>query len=82
MMFELNRSQKEIQKAAGDFAKGEFDKNTTLALEEKRKFPDKIWKKAADLGFIGIQFDEKYSGGDLGIFEAALIAQEFCRIDS
>ncbi|MCP4671835.1 MAG: acyl-CoA/acyl-ACP dehydrogenase, partial [Desulfobacula sp.] len=47
-----------------------------------RKFPDKIWKKAADLGFIGIQFDEKYSGGDLGIFEAALIAQEFCRIDS
>ncbi len=81
-MFELNRSQKEIKKAARDFAKGEFDKTFTLELEEKRKFPDKIWKKAADLGFIGIQFDEKYSGGDLGIFEAALIAEEFCRIDS
>ena len=81
-MFELDRSQKEIQKAARDFARGEFDKNYTFELEEKRKFPDKIWEKAADLGFIGIQFDEKYSGGDLGIFEAALIAQEFCRVDS
>jgi len=81
-MFELNRSQKEIQKAARDFAKGEFDKTYTLELEKRRKFPDKIWKKAADLGFIGIQFDEKYSGGSLGIFEAGLIAEEFCRIDS
>jgi alkylation response protein AidB-like acyl-CoA dehydrogenase len=81
-MFELDRSQQEIQKAARDFARGEFDKTYTLELEEKRKFPDKIWKKAADLGFIGIQFHEKYSGGDLGIFEAGLIAEEFCRIDS
>ncbi len=81
-MFELNRSQKEIQKAARNFAKGEFDKTYTLELEEKRKFPDTIWKKAADLGFIGIQFHEKYSGGSLGIFEAGLIAEEFCRIDS
>ncbi|MDA3918536.1 MAG: acyl-CoA/acyl-ACP dehydrogenase [Deltaproteobacteria bacterium] len=81
-MFEFNKSHKEIQKAARDFAKGEFDKTYTLELEEKRKFPDKIWGKAADLGFIGIQFDEKYSGGSLGIFEAALIAEEFCRIDS
>ena len=62
-MFEITRSQKEIQKAARDFARGEFDKTYTLELEEKCRFPDKIWKKAADLGFIGIQFHENYSGG-------------------
>jgi len=81
-MFELNRSQKEIQKAARDFARGEFDKNLTLELEEKREYPEKIWKKAADLGFIGVQFSEQYSGGGLGVLEAGLIAEVFCCIDS
>jgi len=30
MDFELTKSQKEIQKAARDFAKGEFDKDLAL----------------------------------------------------
>jgi len=81
-MFDLDRSQKEIQTAARDFAKGEFDHNLTLELEKKREFPEKIWKKAADLGFIGIQYPEDYSGGDLGLFEAVLIAEAFCCVDS
>ena len=81
-MFELDRSQIEIQKAARDFARGEFDKNLTLELEEKREYPEKIWKKAADLGFIGIQFSEQYSGGGLGVLEAGLIAEAFCCVDS
>lgn len=81
-MLELNRSQKEIQKAAREFAKGEFDKELTVELEKKREYPHKIWKKAADLGFFGIQFPEAYSGGGLGVVEACLIAQELCRKDS
>jgi len=81
-MFEFDRSQIEIQKAARDFARGEFDKNLTLELEEKRKYPEKIWKKAADLGFIGIQFAEQYSGGGLGVLEASIIAEAFCCVDS
>jgi len=40
-MFELDRSQIEIQKAARDFARGEFDKNLTLELEEKREYLQK-----------------------------------------
>ncbi|MFH1153165.1 MAG: acyl-CoA dehydrogenase family protein [Pseudomonadota bacterium] len=81
-MMELNRSQKEIQKAARDFARGEFDKTQSLELEKNRRFPEEIWKKAAELGFIGIQFPEMYSGGGLGIVEAALIAEAFCCVDS
>jgi len=81
-MFELSRSQKEIQKAARDFAKGEFDKEVTLELEEKREYPEAVWKKAADLGFIGIQFAEDYSGGGLGVLDGCLIAEELCRKDS
>ncbi len=79
---ELTRSQKEIQKAANDFAKGEFDHNLALELEQNRQFPQKIWEKAGELGFIGIQYPETLSGGDMGFFEAGLIAERFCSIDS
>ncbi len=81
-MFELTKPQKEIRKAAKDFAKGEFDKELACELEKRCEFPKKIWKKAADLGFIGIHFPEKYSGGQMGMLESVLITEEFCRSDS
>jgi len=82
MHFELTTSQKDIQKAAKDFAKGEFDKELALELERKHEYPTEIWKKAADLGFIGIHFPEKYSGQGLGVIENILVAEEFCSGDS
>jgi len=78
----LNRSQKEIQKAARDFAKGEFDKELALELDRKHEYPIKIWKKAAGLGFVGIHFPEEYSGQGLGVLECILVAEEFCSRDS
>ena len=82
MDFELTKSQKEIQKAAREFAKGEFDKELALELDRKHEYPMKIWKKAADLGFIGVHFPEEYSGQGLGVLESILIAEEFCSRDS
>ncbi|MGE5257924.1 MAG: acyl-CoA dehydrogenase family protein [Hyphomicrobiales bacterium] len=82
MDFELSKSQKEIQKAAREFAKGEFDKELALELDRKHEFPRKIWQKAAELGFIGVHFPEKYSGQGLGVLENILIAEEFCARDS
>ncbi len=82
MDFELNKSQKEIQKAVRDFVKGEFKKDVILELEEKHEYPTEIWKKAADLGFIGIHFPENYSGQGLGVLENILVAEELCRGDS
>ena len=82
MDFELSRSQKEIKKAAKDFARGEFSKELVLELVKKHEFPKKIWRKAADLGFIGIHFPEEYSGQGLGVLENILIAEEFCSGDS
>lgn len=82
MDFELTKSQKEIQKAAREFAKGEFDKELALELDRTHEFPTKIWKKAADLGFIGVHYPEKYSGQDLGVLENIIIADAFCAQDS
>lgn len=82
MDFQLSKSQKEIQKAAREFAKGEFDKDLANEQEKLGVFPEKIRAKAAELGFIGIHYPEAYYGGNLGVFENTLLAEEFCKKDS
>ena len=82
MHFKLSQLQEEIQKAARAFATGEFDKDLALELEKNHEFPKKIWKKAAELGFIGITVPEKYGGQGLGLQENIMVAEEFCRMDS
>ena len=82
MDFRLNKEQEAIQKAAREFAKGEFDKEIALEHERTHTFPRSIWKKACELGFVGIHFPEKYGGQDYGVLENALVVEEFCRQDS
>ena len=82
MDFELSKSQQEIQKAVRDFVKGEFKKDVIEKLVENHEYPTAIWKKAAELGFIGIHFPEEYSGEGLGVMENILVAEELCRGDS
>lgn len=82
MIFQLSKSQKEIQKAAREFAKGEFDKDLSLEHDKDQTFPQTIRRKAAELGFIGIHYPEKYHGAGLGAFENTLLAEEFCKKDS
>jgi len=82
MNFDLNEEQKGIQKAADEFARGEFDKEVILELERNHQFPFAILKKACQLGFIGIHYPEKYGGQGYGILENALIVEAFCRRDS
>jgi alkylation response protein AidB-like acyl-CoA dehydrogenase len=82
MNFELNAEQRQIQKAVKDFVKGEFDKNQIAEMEAAHQYPEKIWKIAADLGFIGIHFPEEYSGQGMGVMENILVAEALCAGDS
>lgn len=82
MDFGLSKEQKDIQKAARRFAKGEFDRELALELEEKHEFPTEIWKKAADEGFVGLHYPEEYGGSGYGVIENTLVVEEFCRRDS
>jgi len=82
MDFELTPEQMDIQKAAREFAQGEFDREKILEWEQTHTFPREIWKKASQLGFIGIHFPEEYGGQGCGVMENTLIVEEFCRQDS
>jgi len=80
--FDLTKPQKQIQKAAREFAKGEFKKEVVEELLRKHEYPSEIAAKAGELGFIGIHFPEQYGGQDYGTLENAIVTEEFCRRDS
>jgi alkylation response protein AidB-like acyl-CoA dehydrogenase len=82
MNFSLTKEQKDIKKAAAEFARGEFQPDLILACESGHRFPREVYKKAGELGFIGLDYPEKIGGGDLGVMENVLVIEEFCKADS
>jgi alkylation response protein AidB-like acyl-CoA dehydrogenase len=82
MDFELSDVQRDVQRAAMEFARGEFVPDLALELDQAEQFPESIWKKACQLGFIGIHYPEEFGGQGLGLFENVLVIEAFCRVDS
>jgi alkylation response protein AidB-like acyl-CoA dehydrogenase len=82
MDFKLGYEQESIQKAAAEFAVGEFKKEIALEHERNHTFPYDIWKKACELGFVGIHYPEECGGQEYGVLENALVVEAFCRQDS
>lgn len=82
MDFELTEEQRQIQEAVRKFAKGEFTREMALEHEMEHSFPRSLWKKACELGFLGLHYPEECGGQGLGILENVLVVEEFCRRDS
>jgi alkylation response protein AidB-like acyl-CoA dehydrogenase len=80
MDFSLSKENKDIIREAGRFARGEFP-DRAREFDREEKFDLKIWKKACDLGFVGVFIDEKYGGAGYGFFEHCLINEEFWAVD-
>lgn len=80
MDFEFTKEQKDIAKAAREFALGEFVEKAE-EFDREESFDDSIFKRAADLGFLGIFIDEKYGGAGMGTFEQCILQEEFAAVD-
>ena len=82
MDFTLSKEQRDIQKAAREFALGEFLPEKAQEFDRNETFDLSIWRKACELGFVGVFIDEKYEGAGLGFFEHCLITEEFWAVDA
>jgi alkylation response protein AidB-like acyl-CoA dehydrogenase len=80
MDFRLSREQQDVVKAARKFARGEFP-NRALEFDREETFDLKLWKKACDLGFVGVFIDEAYGGAGYGFLEHCLINEEFWAVE-
>jgi acyl-CoA dehydrogenase len=80
MDFDLTKDQQDIKKAAREFAEGEFPA-IAQECDQQEKYPRDLITKAAELGFVGINFPEEYGGSGYGYLEKCLITEEFWRVD-
>ena len=80
MDFNLTKEQRDIKKAARDFAEGKFP-DIAKDCDREEKADRGVMKKACELGFVGVFIPEEYGGAGYGYLESALVMEEFWRVD-
>ncbi|MFC1863392.1 acyl-CoA dehydrogenase family protein, partial [Thermodesulfobacteriota bacterium] len=80
MDFEFSSEQKDIARAAREFAEKEFT-DRAEEFDREETFDEDIFKKAAELGFVGIFIKEEYGGAGFGILEQCILQEEFASVD-
>lgn len=80
MDFTLTKEQQDIIKAAREFASGEFP-DRAQEFDRNESFDLDLWRKACELGFVGVFIDEEFDGAGYGFFEHCLIVEEFWAVD-
>jgi butyryl-CoA dehydrogenase len=75
MNYPLTEDERMIQKTARDFARKDL---APVAIEanEKGIFPEGIFRKLGELGFMGVTVPEEYGGVNLGTFCLVLALEE------
>ena len=80
MDFGLTEQQRAVRQAAREFARSEIDP-LVEELDESQTFPEDLFAKIGELGFLGIIFPEEYGGSGLGYVDYVLVIDEISRID-
>jgi alkylation response protein AidB-like acyl-CoA dehydrogenase len=81
MDFKLNKEQRDVVRAAREFAQGEFTPERTLEFDRNETFDLDLWRRACELGFVGTFISEEYGGAGFGFLEHCLISEEFWAAD-
>jgi alkylation response protein AidB-like acyl-CoA dehydrogenase len=76
----LSEEQLAVRNLARDFAESEI-RPVVMEYDESQEFPMEIFKKMAELGFLGITVPTELDGSGLGFVEYALIVEEIARVD-
>ncbi|MEZ7998564.1 MAG: acyl-CoA dehydrogenase [Flavobacteriales bacterium] len=79
MNFEITENQQMIADMVKDFAKKEILPNV-MKWDEYQEFPVEVFKKAGELGLMGVLVPEEYGGSGLGYFEYIQIIVEISKV--
>ncbi len=78
--FGLTAEQRAVQELAREFAKNEIDP-IVEEIDEAQRFPAEVFRKAGELGFLGVLVPDEYGGSGLGYVEYFLIINEISQVD-
>ncbi|HLV23955.1 MAG TPA: acyl-CoA dehydrogenase family protein [Moheibacter sp.] len=80
MNFEISENQKIIAESAREFAKQNIAPQM-MEWDESQYFPVEVFKKAGEMGFMGILVPEELGGSGLSYHEYVAIVDEISQID-
>jgi alkylation response protein AidB-like acyl-CoA dehydrogenase len=81
MDFRLSDEQEQIKQMVREFAEGEI-KPHLMEWDEKQHFPVDKFKKAGELGLLGVTLPEEYGGAHLSYIDYVNVIEELGVIDS
>jgi len=80
MDFSLSEEQEMLKTAAHDFLENECPESLVREVETGDEgYSPELWKKIADLGWLGLVYPEKYGGGGMSFLDLAVLYEEMGR---
>jgi len=80
MNFELSEEQQMLKQAARDFLENECPERVVREAENSdSSYSPELWKKAADLGWLGLIYPETYGGSEMNILDMSILYEEMGR---
>ena len=80
LCFDFSETQQMIAASAKEFAE-QYIRPYIMEWDESQTFPIEVFKKAGELGFMGVLVPEVYGGSGLGYHEYIAIIEEISKID-
>lgn len=78
--FDYSETQEHIAAAAKKFAE-QYIRPHVMEWDESQIFPIELFKKAGEMGFMGVLVPEEYGGSGLGYHEYIAIIEEVSKVD-
>src|SRR5689334_3266994 len=79
MDFRLSDEQQLLRASVREFAEAEIRPHV-MEWDEAQHFPMELLPKMADLGLMGIQFDEAYGGAGMSAVDYCICIEELARV--
>ena len=77
MDFELGEEQVMLKTMARDFLENECPKRHVRdMMDDEKGYSPELWKKMADLGWLGLTFPEEYGGSGMTFLDLAVLLEE------
>ncbi|MFJ1425398.1 acyl-CoA dehydrogenase family protein [Capnocytophaga canimorsus] len=80
MIFDYSETQNMVAESARDFAE-KCIRPYIMQWDEAQEFPVDVFRKAGEMGFMGVLVPEMYGGSNLGYHEYIAIIEEISKVD-
>jgi alkylation response protein AidB-like acyl-CoA dehydrogenase len=79
MDFELSPDQRMLRESVIRFIRNECPEELFRRMDEEEYYPHELYRKLAELGFIGMPLPVEYGGGGLGCVDSAIFQEELSK---